>query len=199
MKFASFFYTPPEAKSDKVDEQNDQAMDNVLSFINGLNLKSPVDVVDDNPIGGATNSLTFGDHSVRSLKRSGTSLTGVGGGASLRVPLDLRRRHIIEGLTIKTDEEYESFPLVSVGALSVVIFRNCVFERRRGDTTQKWVDVANGGKAIFVGCMFLSSTTVSGGTVISNAGAAANVQVVGCYNGTGVAFAGVTSAALGNL
>jgi hypothetical protein len=47
--------------------------------------------------------------------------------------------------------------------------------------------------------MFLSSVDVLGGVIINNAGAAANVQVVGCYNGTGLTFAGVTSAALGNL
>lgn len=201
MKFAGFSWAPTSSftPESKLEEQNDQTDEGVLSFLNSLNLKVPGEILDDEPLGGSVNNLTFGEHAVAEIKQTDTSIKGVVSGATLNVPLRLRSRHIIEGVTVNTFREYESSPLVSVGASAVVVFRNCVFERSRGNATQKWVDVGNGGKAIFVGCMFLSKTVSASGTVISNAGAAANVQVVGCYNGTGIAFAGVTSAALGNL
>jgi hypothetical protein len=199
MRFPGFFYTPLGVNKDKVDEQNDQAMDEVMSFINGLDLVAPGDTVLDGPLDNPANSLMSGSHSIRQLNNAGASITGVGGGASIRTPLRLSRRHIIDGVEIKPDEEFELDPVVSIGSLSVAVFRNCVFHRRRGNASQVWVDVASGGKAIFIGCMFLSSVDVLGGVIINNAGAAANVQVVGCYNGTGLTFAGVTSAALGNL
>lgn len=67
--------------------------------------------------------------------------------------------------------------LVTVAATATVRFTNCRFYRAKF-IAPTCVTIANGGKAHFVNCWFGPEVGVAG-SVISNAGIAANVSVIG--------------------
>ena len=73
--------------------------------------------------------------------------------------------------------------MVELKGTAVVVFRGCTFDKAPADTPT-YITVANGAKAIFTGCVFAGATGAAG-DLFSHAGAAANVQLVGCYNKTG--------------
>jgi len=84
-------------------------------------------------------------------------------------------------------------PIVTVAAAARVVFRSCVFERTdaRLSAADNYVSVFAGGLAIFVGCVFRGAQTA--GVIVTNAGGAANVGIVGCSNRTGRAHNNVTT------
>ncbi|MAZ71763.1 MAG: hypothetical protein CMC70_01320 [Flavobacteriaceae bacterium] len=181
---------------ESIDVNNQQSRNELTDAFNSLDL-----MLDHEPFVEEKErrnyfSLAPGDFNGSIFKKPDSSIFGVAGGTTLQTALSLSSRHVIDGVRLTNSAESRG-ALVQLSATSVVVFRSCVFERSGSSNAPVWVTVANGGKAVFIGCMFLGSGT--GGSIITNAGAAANVQVVGCYNGTGIAFAGVTSAALGNI
>jgi len=78
---------------------------------------------------------------------------------------------------------------VVVAATSRVVFIGCRFTRPNG-LGGSFVEIAAGGHAVFVGCTF--GPAVAAGNCINNAGMAAAVGIVGCYNATTVAHVNVT-------
>lgn len=81
--------------------------------------------------------------------------------------------------------------LVELTGTAVVVFRGCTFDKAPTDAPT-YITVANGAKAIFMGCSF-AGTTGAAGDLFSHAGAAANIQLVGCYNRTGHAYGANTT------
>lgn len=75
-------------------------------------------------------------------------------------------------------------------ATATVIFVSCRF-----DTDDKYcVEVKNGTKVIFIGCVF---TNTPESTVVSNLGGPSNhIQVIGCSNKTGKGMGNVTETAV---
>jgi hypothetical protein len=179
-----------------LDVNNQQTRDELTAAFNNLGLLQENEAFVEEADRRNTFNLAPGEFGGATLKKTDSNIWGVAGGSTIKARLSLDGRHILDGVRFANSPENRGL-LVQMSADAVVVFRSCVFERTAGDSAPNWVAVANGGKAVFLGCMFLGDGT--GGAIITHAGAAANVQVVGCYNGTGIAFAGVTSAALGNI
>lgn len=181
---------------ESVDVNNQQSRNELTAAWNSLNLMPEHEAFIEEANRRNTFNLAPGEFGGANLKKTDSNIWGIVGGSVITTKLSLSGRHILDGVRFANSVENRDL-LVQVSADAVVVFRSCVFERTAGDSAPNWVAIATGGKAVFTGCMFLGNGT--GGAIITHAGAAANVQVVGCYNGTGIAFAGVTSAALGNI
>lgn len=78
---------------------------------------------------------------------------------------------------------------VNVEAAGRAVFIGCRFTRP-ADLGGAFVSIVAGGRAVFVGCTF--GPAVAAGTCVNNAGAAAAVGIVGCYNATTVAHVNAT-------
>lgn len=85
-------------------------------------------------------------------------------------------------------EFFTSFksPIIKLQNNSKVLFKNCVF--RKTANTQvagnSFVELENGCKANFVGCLFTGTQTL--GNVVNNAGVANNATIDGGFNTTGI-------------
>tara|TARA_R100001594_G_scaffold38768_1_gene70178 strand:+ start:12947 stop:13555 length:609 start_codon:yes stop_codon:yes gene_type:complete len=182
--------------SNAVDMANQNTRDALIGAVNSLDLLQSNEAMVENASSRNTFNLTAGEYGGGTLKKRDSNIYGTSGGSTIHTKLSLKNRHVVDTVRFANSADNRD-ELVVVGDSAVVQFRNCVFDRTITANAPKWVIVDNGGMAVFIGCMFLGVGT--GGIVIENGGAAANVQVVGSYNGTGIAFAGVTSAALGNI
>jgi len=84
----------------------------------------------------------------------------------------------------------DSTTLVDItAATSTAVFTNCRFSKPAG-VGGVYVALVAGARAHFVGCIFDGAQTL--GNTINNAGAAANVFVIGCSRKTGTANVNVT-------
>lgn len=186
-----------KTKADEAVEVNNQQSRNELTDAwNSLDLMLEHEPFTEDAERRNYFNVAPGDFGGSILKKIDSSIFAVAGGSTINTALSLNSRHVIDGVRF-TDSIDNRGALVQVSSTSVSIFRSCIFQRLNPSSSPVWAAIADGGKAVFLGCMFLGTGT--GGTIIVHGGAAANVQVVGCYNGTGIAFAGVTSAALGNI
>ena len=181
---------------ESVDVNNQQSRNVLTDAFNSLDLLFANEPLSEEAERRNNFNLSPGDFAGQILKKTDSNVFGVAGGSTMQTKLVLSSRHVIDGVRFANSVDNRG-TLVQMSATSVVIFRSCIFERTVPDSVPNWVAIATGGKAVFTGCMFLGIGT--GGAIITHAGAAANVQVVGSYNGTGIAFAGVTWLALGNI
>ena len=184
------------AEDDVVDVNNQQSRNVLTDAFNGLNILQENEVMVESAERRNNFNLAPGEFAGPILKKMDSTIWSVAAGSTINTKLALNSRHVVDGVRFTSSVDNRG-TLVQMSATSVVVFRSCVFHRTVSAPVPNWVAVADGGKAVFLGCMFLGDGT--GGAIILSPGAAANVQVVGCYNGTGIAFAGVTSAALGNI
>lgn len=114
-----------------------------------------------------------------------TTILGVPGATMGRIEVDAVGV-IITGIRFEADQ---SPVLVDVTLTASVVFNHCQFIRTANAPAGSHVLVAAGGRAVFNGCCFLGT----GGTnVVSNAGAMADVRVIGSLNETGLAHVNVT-------
>lgn len=130
-----------------------------------------------------------------SLSKPDTYLQAVSPGCLVNRKVSISSDVVIENVTFVNADPDHTGVLVEVSSTATVMFRNCVFSRVGSDQTSSLVEFKSGGKGIMVGCLFKG--TVQGATnVVSNLGAAANVQVVASQNKTGGSLAQVTSTAV---
>ena len=181
---------------ESVDVNNQQSRNVLTDAFNSLDLLLENEALSEDAERRNNFNLAPGDFAGTILKKIDSNVFGVAGGSTIQTKLVLGTRHVVDGVRFANSVDNRG-SLVQVAATSVAIFRSCIFHRTVPDAVPNWVAIVTGGKAVFLGCMFLGDGT--GGSIILHGGAATNVQVVGCYNGTGIAFAGVTSAALGNI
>ncbi len=69
--------------------------------------------------------------------------------------------------------------LIKIKSTAIVMFRGCVFDLTNPDDSSVWVEIEDGAKVIFVGCIWKGAPT--SGFYLSHTGANANVQVVASY------------------
>jgi len=69
--------------------------------------------------------------------------------------------------------------LLKIKENAVAMFRNCVFDLIKPDDSNTWIEIENGAKVIFVGCIWKGTPT--SGFYLTHTGANANVQVVASY------------------
>ena len=178
-----------------LSQQNSDVRDDVRSSVAHLNLLMPEDSVSeqkkkDNAIG-----LASGEFGGFSLSKPDTYIQAVSPGCLVNRKVSISSDVVIENVTFVNADPDHTGVLVEVSSTATVMFRNCVFNRVGSDQTSSLVEFKSGGKGIMVGCLFKG--TVQGATnVVSNPGAAANVQVVASQNKTGGSLAQVTSTAV---
>ena len=80
----------------------------------------------------------------------------------------------IKGVVFSADNALKGAVLVHVKAGARAVFSGCTFRRETASNGGSLVKVDDGGEVVAVGCTF-----VNGEQVFDNAGAAANVQVIG--------------------
>ncbi len=80
----------------------------------------------------------------------------------------------IKGVVFSADNALKGSPLVHVKKGARAVFSGCTFRREAASNGGSLVKVDDGGEVVAVGCTF-----VNGEQVFDNAGAAANVQVIG--------------------
>jgi hypothetical protein len=139
--------------------------------------------------------LSPGEFGGFSLSKPDTYLQAVSAGCVVNRKVVISEDVVIENVTFINVDPDHTGVLVEIGPTSTVMFRNCVFNRSSSDQSSSLVAFESGGKGVLVGCLFkgtISSTT----NVISNPGAAANVQLVASYNKTGGVLTQVTSTAV---
>ena len=178
-----------------LSQQDSAVRDDVRSSIAQLSLLMPEDNVSeqkkkDNAIG-----LSSGEFGGFSLSKLDTYVQAVSPGCSVNRKVSIDNDAVVENVTFVNVDPDHTGVLVEVGSTATVMFRNCVFSRVGSDQVSSLVAFKSGGKGIMVGCLFKG--TVQGTTnVVSNPGAAANVQVVASHNKTGGSLAQVTSTAV---
>jgi len=131
--------------------------------------------------------LLAGSHLGFSLNKDGTRVQGQPG-AGVGKLVTITGDAELEGIDFNRADVATA--LVEVKGTATVIFTNCRFIRSTADQAD-WVTVSAGCKAHFIGCFFLG--VAAGGNVVNNAGAAANVGIIGCSNKTGRSHLNVTS------
>lgn len=166
--------------------------------LNALRLILPTDVQEEQFALDNRRILTPGEFGSLPMAKPGTWVRGFPGTLSTGI-LDIpvaSTRGIIEGVHFYSATANW---LARVSASSNMVFMGCVFEKGPNAPMSAvpadelcYVNVLNGGKAVFVGCTFQG--TPAAGIVVLNAAAApaGNAQIVGCSNRTGQAHSNVT-------
>ena len=186
----------PEALQDqeKVLQFNEQLRSENSAILATLNIQAAPASLEETATRNNAITLTSGNHGGVTLSVADTAIKGMPAGVFMTRKVTFNADAVVDGIHFTSSPSNED-ELVVVGVASVVVFRNCTFEKFP-TTSSTFVTIEAGGKAIFVGCVF-RGTPISGDVISSTV--AADVQVVGSYNKTGNALGTVTSAALGNL
>ena len=162
---------------------NHQVRDDLSQLVESLNLQeAPADFEEPR---GANNAITLSawEHGGARLGKQDTQITGVPAGVRMTRALVIDADAQVNNVIFTTaSTEGVAGEMVDIRGTSVAVFRGCTFSKASTDEPT-YIKVANGAKAIFVGCVFSGNVGASG-DLFSHAGAAANVQLVGCYNKT---------------
>ena len=173
----------------------------IVDLINALKINTPGGLIEPKGSTEEFFNLSPGSHGISPIKEEWLHISSVGAGTRCDKPLTVENNAIVEGIHFKG----AALPLVEVKSKTTspnttVIFRSCIFDRTRLVKTPVWAEVEGGALVVFSNCVFRGGTHPNtGGTIISNGGAGAAVQVVGCVNTTGLTYSGVTFVSLGNI
>jgi hypothetical protein len=185
----------------KRDVSNQFVRTDTIDLINQLRLSVPGNLVELQGGDADYVNATPGVHGFPELNGEWSHINAMGGGVVCDRQLVVSDSSIVEGVHFRGD----SNPLVLVKAKTTpvdntVIFRSCMFERTGQPKSPVWVEVESGALVVFTGCVFRGGKYPNtGGVIISNAGAAAKVQLAGCISTTGLTYATVTSSGQGNI
>jgi len=166
-----------------VDVFNHEVRDDVSQLLDTLSIEVAPSAFPEPRSGNNPVSLTKGDHGGARLTKDNTHIRAIPAGARMTRKLVATKDCEIDGVFFTSmPQTGVADELVDIQGTSVVLFRGCVFEKASVDEPT-YVAVATGAKAILIGCIFKGNTG-SAGDLFSHAGAAGNVQLVGCYNKT---------------
>jgi len=162
----------------------------------GQQVLTPQDPVQETLTRGNAWLLGAGDHGGFNLKAPYGFLQGVPGSIIKDSNVTLEA----EGLTIEgviflasAQQSANAGALVSVTS-GTVVFTHCLFLKpQSGTQSGDFVIIADGAKAIFIGCQF-GPTQANGQYAVNHLGAVAtDVGIIGCSNKTGLAHNNVTT------
>jgi hypothetical protein len=169
--------TPVEAFNHQVRDELADLIDTIKLLMAPASFEEPMS--SHNPI-----TLSSGVHGGALLTKADTHIKAVPAGVKMTRKAIFTVDAQVDGVRLTTlFDTSGADSLVELNGTAVVVFRGCTFDKAPADAAT-YITVANGAKAIFTGCVF-AGTTGAAGDLFSHAGAAANVQLVGCYNKTG--------------
>lgn len=185
----------PEESNDQ--SQSDQISDQVAQM--GILLNGSV--LPEERLEGNSFNLVQGAYGAFDHATDHNSIRGLVSGATFSKRCKVSGHATISGVTFTDEGSDPEAELVHVsiptGTEKGVLFINCVFVRSPTSPAEH-VLIDSGGKVIFIGCAFRGRSQ-SSGNVINNAGAAANVQAIGCFNFTAEANLGANVTNVGVL
>jgi hypothetical protein len=179
---------------DEVQTSNDRLTDSDTRTLNQmgeqvLSFDSPV----TEPKSADNRILVLdGAHGGGTLEEPNTQVQGMPGSV-FDSALTIENHAVFDSCTFSSTDSAQA-ALVTLAGSAKVVFRGCTFQRTyTHPTSVSFVVIPSTAKAVFVNCVFAGSgnsgtygaMSASGGTVISSAAAAGNVQVAFCVDHTG--------------
>lgn len=187
-------YEIPERElANRITMFNQQVRDDMARVVTavGINGEAPAPI-EEGSISNNAITLPKGDNYGCHLRVADTTVRGLSAGCYMTRKATAEADAVFEGIHFVSNDANVN-ALAEIRGTAVVVFRNCTFEKRAQDTAT-YVVVANGAKALLVGCVFKGDTSAAG-NLFDHSGAAGNVQVVGCYNKTTHGLGTVTTTA----
>lgn len=180
------------------EDANDQALtDNIVQRVHSLDVLTERALLNEQM--KHSNMWNLGDAVYGSFRHTTdyNQIRGIAAGARFTKHCRFDNHATVFGVEFSDDDAPAAPELVHItfdptavpdatGAGHGVLFMNCTF-RRQSSSSPQHVYLESGAKAIFVGCVFLGRTDITG-DVINNVGGAPKatyVQAIGCLNGTG--------------
>ena len=156
-------YMVPGSATNSVLDMSEESRDSELTnHVNAIGMTTPDSLIEEP-------KLTH--------NKPMTQMTSISG-SIVKMKATFTSTAIVEGVTFKNSAE-SSGVLIEIGDSAVVMFRNCHFRLNSPDGAPVWINIENGAKVIFVGCMW--SGTPTSGAYLVHTGANANVQVVASF------------------
>lgn len=190
---ARVYEIPERELANRITMFNQQVRDDMARVVTavGINGEAP-SPIEEGAIANNAITLPRGDNYGCHLRVEDTVVRGLSAGCYMTRKATLEADAVFEGIHFVSNDSNVN-TLIDVRGTAAAVFRNCTFEKRAQDTVI-YITVANGAKALLVGCVFKGDTSAAG-NLFDHAGAAANVQVVGCYNKTTHGLGTVTTTA----
>jgi hypothetical protein len=145
--------------------------------VNAIALTTPDSLIEETKLTDNFINLSAGQFGGFTLSKPYTQLTSTGS-TVVNMKAVFESTAIIEGIQFKNSVDSEG-ALVEIGESAIVMFRNCHFRLTKPGGAPVWINVENGAKVMFVGCVW--SGTPTSGFYIAHTGANANVQVVASF------------------
>lgn len=183
----SFYRDEVQTSNDRLTDSDTQTLNQMGEQV--LSFDSPI----TEPKSADNNILALdGAHGGGSLEEPNTQVHGMPGSV-FDSALTVENHAVFDSCTFSTTDSAQG-ALVTLSGSAKVVFRGCTFQRTyTHPTSVSFVVIPSTAKAVFVNCVFAGSgnsgtygaMSASGGTVISSAAAAGNVQVAFCVDHTG--------------
>lgn len=184
---------PERAIATRVSMFNQQLRDDITRVVDTLGISGDAPApIEENSIANNSVTLPRGNNYGCLLKVADTVVEALTAGCYMTRRATLEADATFDGIHF-TSSSSNIDELVDMRGTAVGVFRNCTFEKGNTDSNT-FIKVANGAKALFVGCVFKGNPSAAG-NLFDHAGAAANIQIVGCYNKTTHAYGTATSTA----
>jgi hypothetical protein len=186
-----------DTEADLVDQLRASSQQTLNTIVSSLGVTLPTEAVKESSKMANAVTLANGVYGGWRSSNDASIYCALGAGAKVQKQVVVTADCIMDGIHfVSSDLSVSNLVVIKVGA--TVVFRNCVFEKRSGDGDGYLALEAPVGatvaKANLIGCVFKGPNR---GAVVTNPGAAANVNTIGCYDKTGGGFGGTT--ATGNL
>jgi len=147
------------------------------TVLNSLNLTTPSDLIDEAAEKDNSFNLSAGEFATNlSTEKEFTLYSGMGGTRVTR-KATLSKKCTVDG--VEFDGSDELGDLIVLKESAVVLFRNCTFNLSRPASSNTWITMEAGAKAIFDGCMWSGGN--GAGIYVNNAGVAADALVVSSF------------------
>tara|TARA_R110002020_G_scaffold226824_1_gene437285 strand:- start:9355 stop:9945 length:591 start_codon:yes stop_codon:yes gene_type:complete len=180
--------SPPEVKNDGLQKED-------RDLLYSLSLTQDSSPIEEKRLVNNRVTLSAGFFSGVTTRKTNTVVKAATGASLVDGQITVSADAVFDGVEF-TSSSKNPGTLVVVKTGTVAVFRNCIFSKDIDTITNGTaISVAAGAKAIVTGCVFRGG---NGSDVpIANSAAAADVQIIGTYNKTGVAFGGgVTTTAV---
>ena len=140
---------------DKVIQFNAQLRSENSAILATLNMSMAPASLKETTLTNNSITLTSGEHGGVTLEVADTQVKGMPAGVFMTRKVTFDADATVDGVHFITSDKNPD-ELAVVGASSVVVFRNCTFEKS-STASSAFITVNNGGKAIFLGCVFKGS------------------------------------------
>ena len=166
------YTVPGESTNAALNANEENRNAELTNTVNSIGLTTPVDLIEETLTSQNMITLSSGDFAGVKMKKEFTQLKSLGG-ARFTSRAIFNSTTMVEGVTFTNSDESVG-TLIEIGSTAKVMFRNCHFRLTKPDGPPIWVDIEDGAKVMFVGCVW--SGTPSAGFYVRHTGAAAPVR-----------------------